>query len=80
MFALKWLKNGNKITRDNKNFQQDIDYIQLGLEDEYNPVEIECFKDDKWLRNTRLWIDDYEANDWIIYKKGERVKNEKIKT
>ena len=67
MKAIKWLREGKKITRKSKSFKKEADYISLGIDDEYEPNTIEFFKNNKWLRSCVLWIEDYEADDWRVY-------------
>ena len=70
--AVKLMKKGKKMTRKNSEpFREAIDYIQIGLEDEYAPVTLSMFKDKRWARNAELWAEDYIARDWIEYKEKE---------
>jgi len=69
MEAVKLMKKGKQMTRTNKAFRKEIDYVTLGVSNEVDPQTIAFHKNGKWQRNMEVWYDDILAKDWYILEK-----------
>ena len=81
--AVKWLKEGKKVRRNDKSWLKHFDYCKDGVEGFCGNI-VEYYKDGNWLREKTgiFWMLDFEATDWEIYYKYDELQQivkEKLK-
>ena len=74
--AIKWLKEGKKVRRNEESWLKHFDYCRDGVEGCCEGLA-EYYKNDKWVRGKsgEFWMNDFEATDWEIYEEnGKKIR------